>query len=148
MYDVSFVSGVVLGRNGGMIQQLFLPFYLGLGGPVGSGNQFLPWIHIKDISSLFAFAVTNNNMKGIVNGVAPQHVTNVKFAKAFGEALWRPAFIPMPIFALNLLFSSERAKIMTEGQKVIPRKALDCGFKFKYGDIYSATKEFSHLFYT
>lgn len=130
-----------------MIQQLMVPFYLGVGGPVGSGNQPMPWIHLHDIVGLFIHAIENENVKGAMNGVAPQIITNKEFAKAFGQALWRPSFIPLPIFAVNMLFGEERAKIMTEGQKVWPKKALDTGYTFKYPEITSAAKEFAKLIY-
>lgn len=130
-----------------MIQQLIVPFFLGVGGPVGSGNQAMPWIHLHDIVGLFIHAIEEGNVKGVVNGVAPQIITNREFAKAFGQALWRPSFVPLPTFAVNLMFGEERAKIMTEGQKVWPKKALDTGYKFKYPDITSAAKEFSKLIY-
>lgn len=65
-------SGVVLGRNGGMIKQIYLPFFLGLGGPIGVGDQFMPWIHITDIVNMFIFTLKNSNVHGILNGVAPQ----------------------------------------------------------------------------
>ena len=130
-----------------MVQQLFLPFYLGFGGPVGGGDQPMPWIHVHDIAGLFHHALQCDQVTGVMNGVAPQIVTNSDFAKAFGSALWRPAIVPLPTFALNLLFSEERAKIMTDGQKVVPKKALDTGYSFKYPDIASACSEFSKLFY-
>lgn len=77
---VSIRSGVVLGRDGGMIKQLYLPFFLGLGGPVGDGSQFLPWIHIADLVNLIIFAIENNKVKGIINGVAPSPCTNKEFS--------------------------------------------------------------------
>ncbi|KAG0718822.1 Epimerase family protein SDR39U1 [Chionoecetes opilio] len=144
---VKIRTGVVLGRPGGMIQQLFFPFFMGVGGPVGSGNQPMPWIHLHDIVGLFTHAIEQENVTGIVNGVAPQIITNGEFAKAFGQALWRPSFVPLPTFAVNLMFGEERAKIMTEGQKVWPQKALDTGYTYKYPDITSAAKEFSKLIY-
>ncbi|XP_046614160.1 epimerase family protein SDR39U1 [Neodiprion virginianus] len=128
-------SGVVLGRTGGMIKQIFIPFYVGLGGPIGSGKQPMPWIHIDDISNIFVNVVENDNVSGIFNGVAPQVVTNKEFTDAFASALWRPAKIPVPEFALALAFNRERAKIMTEGQKVIPKRVLESGFKYKYPTI-------------
>lgn len=67
-----FFAGVILGRSGGMIKQLFLPFFLGLGGPVGRGDQYMPWIHIHDMASLLLFAIANENVQGVLNGVAPQ----------------------------------------------------------------------------
>ena len=147
MIQYSLISGVVLGRQGGMVQQLFLPFFLGVGGPVGSGNQPMPWIHIKDIVGLYIHAIESEDVSGVMNGVAPQVITNKDFASSFGKALWRPSLIPLPTFAVNLLFSEERGKIMTEGQKVVPKKALDTGYMFQYPDITSAAKEFSKLIY-
>ncbi|XP_071525217.1 epimerase family protein SDR39U1-like isoform X1 [Panulirus ornatus] len=144
---VKIRTGVVLGRQGGMIQQLIVPFYMGFGGPVGSGEQPMPWIHIHDIVGLFIHAIENESVSGVVNGVAPQIITNKEFARAFGEALWRPSFIPLPTFFVNALFSEERAKIMTEGQKVIPKKALETGYIFRYPDIKSASYEFAKLIY-
>ncbi|KAG8227145.1 hypothetical protein J437_LFUL001689 [Ladona fulva] len=136
-------SGIVLGRGGGMIQQLYIPFWFGLGGPVGSGLQPLPWIHITDMARLFHFAIEgkeNKNLQGIFNGVAPNVVSNKDFTKSFASALRRPAFIPVPLFALNIAFGEERAKIMTEGQNVKPKRALEMGFRFLYPDIDSACK--------
>ncbi|XP_027222558.1 epimerase family protein SDR39U1 [Penaeus vannamei] len=140
-------TGVVLGRQGGMIQQLILPFFLGLGGPISDGLQPMPWIHIDDIVGLYIHAIESENVEGPVNGVAPQIINNKEFAQAFGKALWRPAIIPLPKIAVNLMFSEDRAKIMTDGQKVAPKKALDTGYVFKYPDIASAAKEFSKLIY-
>ncbi|XP_049861046.1 epimerase family protein SDR39U1 isoform X2 [Schistocerca gregaria] len=134
-------SGVVLGRNGGMIKQLYLPFYLGLGGPVGSGSQFMPWIHIHDLTNLLLYAIENPQVTGVLNGVAPQVVTNKEFTQAFARALWRPAFIPLPEMVLNLAFSEDRAKMITEGQKVIPKRTLSYGFQYKFPDIESACKD-------
>lgn len=139
--------GVVLGRQGGMIKQLIFPFYMGFGGPVGSGDQPMPWIHVEDIVGIFIHAIESENVTGIVNGVAPQIITNKEFATAFGKALWRPSIVPLPTFAINMLFSEERGKIMTEGQKVIPKKALRTGYSFKYPNITCAAKEFSKIIY-
>ncbi|KAF2362310.1 Epimerase family protein SDR39U1 [Trinorchestia longiramus] len=143
---VSIRTGVVLGRNGGMIQQLFMPFFLGLGGPVGSGEQPMPWIHLDDIVGLFDHAVHCEQVSGVLNGVAPQIITNAEFSKAFAAALRRPAVIPLPTPLVNLMFGEERAKIMTEGQKVKPTLALKTGYKFKFPDIKSACEQVAHFF--
>ncbi|XP_013785676.1 epimerase family protein SDR39U1-like [Limulus polyphemus] len=140
-------SGVVLGRHGGMIQQMFWPFYLGFGGPISSGTQYLPWIHLDDIVGIFFHAISNGHVSGILNGVAPQVITNSDFTKAFSRAMWRPAIIPVPKFALNLAFDKERAVIMTEGQKVVPKRTLEVGYKYKYPDIQSACKNLARLIY-
>lgn len=120
---------------------------MGVGGPVGTGEQFFPWIHIDDLVNLIIFAMENPKVNGILNGVAPQIITNKQFAQAFARALWRPAIFPMPKLVLNAAFSPERAKIMTEGQKVIPKRALELGFKFKYEDIESACKTCTDILY-
>ncbi|XP_064467188.1 epimerase family protein SDR39U1-like [Ornithodoros turicata] len=134
-------SGVVLGHNGGMIKQLYWPFYFGVGGPIGDGKQFMPWIHVEDLVGIFIHAMTHNSVSGILNGVSPEVITNGEFTKEFAHAMWRPAFIPLPKFALELAFSHERAVMMTEGQKVIPKRTLESGYQFKYPDIKSAVRE-------
>ncbi|KAF5279093.1 hypothetical protein FQA39_LY05771 [Lamprigera yunnana] len=139
--QVTIRSGVVLGKNGGMIKQLYVPFYLGVGGPIGSGTQYLPWIHIEDMTRLLLFAIENDNVEGILNGVAPDTITNKQFVETYANALWRPAFIPLPKPLLNLLFNEERAKMMTEGQKVIPKRTQALGFSFIFPDITSACQD-------
>ncbi|XP_043199490.1 epimerase family protein SDR39U1-like isoform X2 [Amphibalanus amphitrite] len=141
-------SGVVLGRHGGMIQQIFMPFYLGLGGPIGSGRQFFPWIHIDDIVSLFIFAIENPEVSGVLNGVAPQPVTNGEFSAALAGALHRPGVIPLPAAAVRLAFGETRARMMVEGQRVLPRRPLQLGFQYRYPDIESACREVARLRYT
>ncbi|RZC33677.1 Epimerase and/or DUF1731 domain containing protein [Asbolus verrucosus] len=138
---VTIRSGVVLGRTGGMIKQLYLPFYFGLGGPVAPGDQFLPWIHMSDLTRLILFAMENPKVNGIFNGVAPQTVTNKEFTEAFASAMRRPAFIPVPKFVLDLLLNEERANMLTQGQKVLPKRVASLGFKFEFPDIKSACKE-------
>jgi len=132
-----------------MIAELYWPFFFGLGGPVGSGKQYLPWIHIYDISRLFLFAMEEEKVKsGVLNGVAPNLITSRQFASAFGYGLLRPAIIPMPELMANVLFGPERATMLLQGQKVIPKRVLELGFTYKFPDIKSACKEFSPLVYT
>ncbi|XP_077292774.1 epimerase family protein SDR39U1 [Arctopsyche grandis] len=138
---VSIRSGVVLGRNGGMIKNLYVPFFLGLGGPIGSGKQYLPWIHIDDLTSLISFCI-DKNVNGIVNGVAPDSTNNLQFSNAFAKSLSRPAFFPAPEFVFNIIYGKERAIMITQGQRVIPKRALEHGFQFKYPDIQSACDSF------
>ncbi len=130
-----------------MIAQLYFPFFFGLGGPVGSGQQYLPWIHLHDIARLFLYAIENKPVEGVLNGVAPDLVTSKEFAKAFGSSLWRPALIPLPELACNILLGPQRAKMLTKGQKVIPKRTIESGFKYKFPDIRSACKELSPLVY-
>ncbi|XP_078038278.1 epimerase family protein SDR39U1 isoform X2 [Augochlora pura] len=136
--QVTIRSGVVLGRDGGMIQQIYLPFFLGLGGPIGNGNQCMPWIHITDLVNMFLFSLECENIRGILNGVAPQIVTNKEFTKVFATTMRRPAIFPVPSFVLNVLLNKERAKIMLEGQKVVPKRVKELGFQYQYPDIKSA----------
>ena len=145
--NVFLRSGVVLGRNGGMIQQIFLPFYFGGGGRMGSGMQNMPWIHVKDVSGMILHAIENENVKGPLNASAPQIINNQSFVDAFASALHRPAFIPLPEFVWNIVFGEERAAIITKGVTVIPKRTEEAGYKFKYPDIKTACEEFSFFFY-
>ncbi|CAG0914151.1 unnamed protein product [Notodromas monacha] len=132
---------VVLGRDGGVIQNMYWPFFFGVGGHVGSGGQPFPWIHVADVARLFVYAVENPQVKGVLNGVAPNLISNSQFATALGQAMKRPAILPVPSFAVNLMFGPERAKIMLEGQKVLPKRTLEAGFSFKYPNVEDACKQ-------
>ncbi|KAL4707676.1 hypothetical protein ACJJTC_014857 [Scirpophaga incertulas] len=139
-------SGAVLGRWGGMIKNMFLPFYFGVGGRIGSGRQYLPWIHVNDLTRLIQFAIENDKVEGVLNGVAPQVITNEEFTKSFAKALGRPAIFPVPEMILDFFLHKERAMIMTKGQHVVPKRVLDYGFKYRYDNIDEACKEFAYLF--
>jgi uncharacterized protein (TIGR01777 family) len=129
--------GVVLGRDAGAIPKMLTPFRLGVGGPIGSGRQWLSWVHHADIVGILLLALDNPAARGPVNGTTPQPVTNRDFAKALGRALHRPAFLPTPGFALKLGLG-EVAEVLTAGQRVLPAKALALGYKFKFPDIDTA----------
>lgn len=129
-----------------MIKSLYLPFFFGAGGPVGSGSQYLPWIHIDDLCDLILFSIENKKVNGVLNAVAPDIITNKQFSTAFGKALWRPALIPLPEFVVNFLFSDDRAVLLTTGAKIKPKRTLETGFKYKYPRIYEACKKESRLF--
>lgn len=96
---------------------------------------------------MFLFAIEEDKVTGVLNGVAPGTITNGEFAKAFGRSLWRPALIPVPSFIFNLVYGPERAAMITRGQKVIPRRVTEYNFHYNYPDIDSACREFSPLFY-
>lgn len=142
---VSLRSGVVLGRNGGLVQQTIHPFFLGLGGRMGSGSQNMPWIHVKDLSSLIACTSVFSESSGVYNAVAPQTITNKQFVKAYAKEMGRPAIIPLPEFVLKAVFGAERASIITQSQNVQPKRTLDAGFDFSYPTIQEAAEEFAHL---
>lgn len=138
---VTLRIGVVLGRGGGVIQQTIWPFWFGLGGVLGSGKQYFPWIHVDDMTGIIFHALENDHVTGVLNAVAPQVVTNESYTKEYAGALWRPAILPTPSFAVNFIFGQDRGKILLEGQKVIPKRTLEMGFKFQYPELKQALAE-------
>ena len=133
-------TGIVLGREGGAVARLLPPFKLGLGGPLGSGKQYMPWIHLHDHVDMIAAALSDERFSGPLNASAPAPVTNRDFGRALGRALHRPAIVPLPGFALKLALG-EASKVLLTGQRAIPEKALGLGFAFQYPDIDSALAE-------
>ncbi|ESO02241.1 hypothetical protein HELRODRAFT_65077 [Helobdella robusta] len=133
--------GVILGRTDGTIKLLYIPFFLGLGGKIGSGKQWFSWIHVNDAAGIFAMAIENEKFFGVLNAVAPNCVTNEVFTSAFASALNRPAIFPVPEISLNIMYGKERASIITRGQNVYPERTLNYGYKFEFPDIYTACKE-------
>lgn len=138
---VTLRIGVVLGRGGGVIQQTIWPFWLGLGGILGSGKQYFPWIHLDDMTGIIFHALENDHVTSVLNAVAPQVVTNESYTKEYAGALWRPAILPTPSFAINFIFGQDRGKILLEGQKVIPKRTLEMGYKFHYPELKHALAE-------
>jgi len=132
--------GVVLDREGGALKQMMLPFKMFVGGPVGSGKQWVSWIHHDDLVGLILLALDKPEVTGIMNGTAPNPVTNKGLAKALGRAMHRPSFMPTPKFALRLMLG-QVAGLVTTGQRVMPRRALQLGYVFKFPDIDSALKD-------
>jgi uncharacterized protein (TIGR01777 family) len=129
--------GIVLGKEGGALAQMLLPFKLGLGGPIASGKQKMSWIHIEDAVGLILHALENENVSGAMNVTAPEIVSNKEFSNALGKALHRPAFLPVPKLGLYVLVG-EAAGVIASGQRAIPQKALESGYKFQYKNISSA----------
>lgn len=125
-------TGMVLARDGGALAKLLPPFRLGLGGPFGSGRQYVPWIHRDDWVRLVAWAVTSEAVVGPINATAPEPVTNAEFARALGRALHRPAVVPTPAFLLRLLLGELADALLLGGQRAIPARALELGFEFHY----------------
>jgi len=123
--------GVVLDKEGGALRQMLTPFKMFAGGPVGSGKQWMSWIHHADLVGLFLLALDNSGAHGPINGTAPNPVTNRQFAKALGRALHRPSFVPTPAFALRLALGGA-AGVVTTGQRVEPRQALAHGYRFQF----------------
>uniref|UniRef100_UPI003AADFC7C epimerase family protein SDR39U1 isoform X4 n=1 Tax=Centroberyx gerrardi TaxID=166262 RepID=UPI003AADFC7C len=138
--------GAVLGRDGGAMKQMLLPFWLGLGGTLGSGTQPFPWIHVSDLAGIISRALEPPAdppapVPQVFNGVAPALNTNYEFTKELGRVLRRPTVFPVPGFVMNALMGSERAVVLTQGQKVMPKRTLESGFQYKYPDLTSALKE-------
>jgi hypothetical protein len=134
-----FRFGIVIGKDGGALSQMLTPFKLGVGGVIGDGSQGFSFIHIDDLMSAYKFVIENENLSGVFNLSSPNPTTNRGLTKALGEALHRPTIFPLPEFVLNLIFG-EGARVLTDGQQMLPKKLLDSGFKFKYEDILSAVK--------
>lgn len=137
--------GVVLGRDGGMIQSIYWPFFFGLGGPIGSGKQWFPWVHVNDVAGFVTHAIVNSNVSGVYNMVAPQCATNIDFTKAFAGAMRRPAILPVPAMLMEKMYGPERGKVILEGQKVLPKRVLESGYKFAFPDLKSACKDLSQM---
>jgi hypothetical protein len=133
-------TGIVLDRRGGALKLLWTPFKLGAGGPVGSGAQYMSWIHHADEIGIILFALDNPDAAGPLNATAPEPVSNKAFGKALGRALGRPAFLPTPAFGLRLLLG-EAAEVVTTGQRVLPRRALALGYQFQYPEIDFALRQ-------
>lgn len=131
--------GVVLDKAGGALAQLLTPFRLFVGGPVGSGRQWMSWIHYEDVTGLILWALEHTEARGPFNATAPQPVTNRQFVQALGRVLRRPSFLPAPAFALRLLLG-EVAQVLVTGQRVLPRRALELGYSFRYPDLDSALR--------
>ena len=133
-------TGVVLAADGGALAKMLPAFKVFAGGPVGSGMQWMSWIHRDDLVSLFLFALRSVAVAGALNGTAPAPVRNRDFTSAVGAALHRPAVFPAPAAALRLVFG-EMATILLDGQRVVPKRALSIGFSFRHPDLGSALHE-------
>lgn len=124
-------TATVLGRGGGALKEMLPPFRIGLGGKFGSGKQWMSWIHIDDLVRLFLFAADNSAVTAVLNGSAPNPVTNAEFTKALGRAIHRPTIMPMPKFALRLALG-EMATFLFTSLRVVPEAAQRTGFEFEY----------------
>jgi uncharacterized protein (TIGR01777 family) len=122
-------TGVVLDKSGGALEKMLPPFRLGVGGPVAGGRQFISWIHRDDVVGMIVTALEDERWSGPVNATAPEPLSNRDFSRALGRALKRPALLPVPGVALQLLYG-EMAEIVTEGARVVPAKPLVLGYEF------------------
>jgi len=132
--------GIVLGKTGGALGQMMPAFKKFVGGPLGSGKQWFSWIHMEDLLRAFLFVFDNKDIHGPVNLCSPNPVRNKDLAKALGKVLSRPSFLKTPAFTLRLVLG-EFGSILLEGQKVMPAKLLQHGFRFHYPEIMRALEE-------
>jgi len=135
--------GVVLGRNGGALARMLPVFRLGLGGPLGSGTQWLSWIHLDDLIELLIF-LFHEAASGPVNATAPQPVTNEEFSRVLGQTLGRPAWFRTPAFALKFLLGQMAEELLLTGQRVLPARAEALGFRFRYPTLSEALHAILH----
>jgi len=138
-------TGIVLDADGGPLGQMLLPFELGLGGRLGHGRQWMSWIHRDDLVALIVCAIGNPALRGPLDATAPAPVTNAAFAKELGHALRRPALFPVPAFVLRALLGQMADEIMLSGPRVLPTRAVEAGFTFRFPTLDAAFREILRL---
>ena len=131
--------GIVIGSGGGALEKMLLPFKMFIGGPLGTGGQFMSWISLDDVVGLILFAAQNDKVVGVINAVSPNSVTNKEFSKILGQVLHKPSCALVPALALKILLG-EMADLLLGGQKVYPKKAIEFGYKFKHPVLEDALK--------
>ncbi len=131
--------GIVLGKGGGALGQMIPLFKKFVGGPIGNGRQWFSWIHTADLAEAFVFLIKHSEISGPMNFTAPNPVRNRDLAAALGRALHRPSLLPAPAFMMKLVLG-EFGSVLLKGQRVIPRRLLDSGFKFQYPEINSGLR--------
>ena len=124
--------GIVLSPNGGALKQMLVPFKIGLGGPLGSGKQYMSWVALEDVIRAIDFVLHHEELSGPINITAPAPVTNEEFTPALGKALHRPTFLKVPAFAIKWLLGEMGEALLLSSTRAIPKKLLDAHFEFKY----------------
>ena len=132
--------GVVMGNDGGALDQMVRPFKFFVGGPIGSGRQWMSWIHVQDLCRAALFVAENPTVEGPVNFCSPEPVTNKNLAEEIGKILRRPSFMSAPGFAIRLALG-EFGSVILKGQRVFPRKLIDHGFQFNFSSVRSALND-------
>ena len=132
-------TGIVLDAGGGAVARMLPFFKAGVGGPVGSGKQYMPWIHLDDLVGIYVAAIDHDRFNGAINAAAPEPVTNKQFAKALGSALHRPAVAPVPGLTLKLMYG-EMSQIVVEGVRMVPGRAAELGYEFRHPDLDEALR--------
>lgn len=134
-------TGVVIGKDGGVIKRMLLPFKIGLGGKIGSGNQSLSWIAIRDVMGAIGYVIDNQSIRGAINLTSPHVTTNAIFAKNLAKILKRPCFFDMPKFVAKILFGKMAEELLLNGQNVYPKKLIESGYNFQVTNIEEAISE-------
>ncbi|MEN8258925.1 MAG: TIGR01777 family oxidoreductase [Thermodesulfobacteriota bacterium] len=137
---VIFRFAVILGKNGGALKKMLLPFKMGLGGIIGSGKQAFSWVHIHDLLQAQLAALESETYQGVYNLTAPKPTNNYDFTKTLGKVLRRPTLFPVPTFILKIIFG-EGASILADGQAAVPKRLLDSGFVFAFPDLEGALRD-------
>ena len=132
-------TGIVLDRHGGALPKMLLPFRFGVGGGVAGGGQPFPWVHVDDVLGIYLAALDDDRWSGAFNATAPEPTTNREFSRALGRVLKRPAVMPVPAFALRILYGG-MAQLVTEGQNARPRRALERGYRHRHTDVEAALR--------
>lgn len=133
-------TGVVIGKNGGIVKKMTLPFKLGLGGKISDGTQYLSWIHLDDEVAAIIHLINSDNISGAVNLTSPNNVTNEEFSHAFAKTLLRPCLFTIPAISMKLLYGKMAQELLLSGQRVYPQVLLNSGFDFKFLTIDDALK--------
>ena len=131
---------IILSRNGGALAKMLLPFQLGVGGRIGSGQQYMSWVALDDVIGAIEHALTNEALRGAVNVVAPHPVTNQEFTKTLGRVLARPTLFPVPAFALRLAFGEMADALLLSSTRVEPARLKDTGYRFQYPELEGALR--------
>jgi hypothetical protein len=133
--------GVVLSKSGGALSKMLMPFYGGLGGVLGNGRQMISWVALDEIPFCVDHIIKNDQIQGAVNVVSPQAVSNTQFTKTLGQVIHRPTILPVPGFAVGLLFGEMGRSLLLEGCRVLPRRLLESGYQFHFADLKTALKK-------
>jgi uncharacterized protein (TIGR01777 family) len=131
-------TAIVLSKDGGALATMLTPFKFGVGGVVGSGKQWMSWVSLDDVVQIIEFAIDNENLRGAINVASPNPVTNEEFTKVLGDVLYRPTFLPLPEFAVNLVFGEMGDTLLLNSTRVEPKRLKDAGYEFKFPDLKSA----------
>ncbi len=134
-------TGIVLDKNGGALKKLLPPFNFFVGGPLGSGRQWFPWIHIEDEIGAILFALENKNIVGPLNLAAPESVTMRQFCSALGKTMYRPSWAPVPGLVLKIALGEMAGPLLLNGQRVVPKKLSEAGYAFRFPQLDAALKD-------